>query len=100
MQIKSGYVFFAMFTSLLAGGFYWYEYRPAMVRQECSTFVIERLLRLADSDEPARWIENWTAICVSAGGPEPFVKSIKAGDAEAAKRNSTAGSAYATQPKR
>lgn len=90
MKSKLTIAFVASVASLLLGGFYWYEYRPAKLKQECSIFVTERSRLHNDIDDYAKWINDWTAVCVNTGGRESFVKSIKSGDTKAAKRKAAA----------
>jgi hypothetical protein len=38
--LKISFLILTAFALLIAGGlFYWYEYRPSMVRETCSTFA-------------------------------------------------------------
>lgn len=36
MNIKTILVFVFVFLALVAGAFYWYEYRPSQIRAECN----------------------------------------------------------------
>ena len=85
-KLRPAYVFLAVGVALIFGWFYWYEYRPSKVSEECAAHVTE-LSRFQSFTTDAGWIEDWTSICTSTGGPRHFHQSMVRGDEEKAERD-------------
>lgn len=91
MKFKPAYVYLAVGVALILGWFYWSDYRPTKISEECAAHVTERS-RQQEGDRGAGWIEDWTEICAAAGGPEQFVQAVRRGDEEKAERDASATS--------
>lgn len=73
-KIKTTCAFVGAIVALTLACFYWYEYRPAQLREQCT----EELLKRSDNEKPNDWVRGWAKVCVDAGGPDNFNAAIEA----------------------
>ena len=62
-----------VFTVMLLGWWYWYEYRPQNIRQECTRYTIEESMYFHDK------IDLYQKECVDAGGLDNYKKALDNG---------------------
>jgi hypothetical protein len=71
------------FVVLLLGWWYWYEYRPQKIREECAQIVIRGVMsstgNVADVERSGRVIQN---ICEDAGGADASTEAALEGRAQ------------------
>lgn len=78
-----------VFAVLLSGWWYWYEYRPKSLEEECYRFSLLQTRGAIEGRQEASWstepeyhevVERFQRSCVDAGGVEPFGKTLNASD--------------------
>lgn len=74
-KLKPAYVYLAVAVALIMGWFYWYEYRPEQIRQECAASLIES----AASQGRYEGIRTAQNMCEDAGGVSNFLDAVERG---------------------
>lgn len=81
-----------VFTALLSGWWYWYEYRPTQIEEDCAQYtarvsaavVGNQDVRLS-GDTHLKIIEHMQEACENAGGASEFETALKRGQGIAEK---------------
>ena len=74
------------FIALLSGWWYWYEYRPQKIKEECAQFTtVATAANLEDSGNQAsgdaflKVADQFQKACIDAGGVANFKNALDAG---------------------
>lgn len=74
------------FILLLSGWWYWYEYRPNEIKEDCAQYTARVSAAMAGSpdmrisgDAHLKIIQHMQEACENAGGSENFEKALKRG---------------------
>jgi hypothetical protein len=74
------------FVVMLLGWWYWYEYRPQKIREECAQLAINgNVFSTGDIAKLDRWGGIVLRYCEAAGGVDAWTIAIKKGKAAAEK---------------
>ena len=80
------------FVMLLSGWWYWYEYRPSRIKEDCAQYMARVSAATAGSpdiqetgDAYLKIINHMQQACTDAGGPSNFESALKGGQAAAGK---------------
>ena len=75
-----------VFTVLLSGWWYWYEYRPNKIKEDCAQYMARVSAATAGNpdiketgDAYLKIIRQMQQACTDAGGPENFEKALEGG---------------------
>lgn len=78
------------FVILLSGWWYWYEYRPSQIRQDCAKYTARVSAAVANDpsirvsgDAHLKIIRQMQEGCIDAGGAAEFEKALKEGQSVA-----------------
>lgn len=75
-----------LFTALLSGWWYWYEYRPQKIKEECAQLAINgNVFSRGDIAKLDRWGGIVLRYCEAAGGVDAWKIAVKKGAAAAEK---------------
>lgn len=77
-KLRPAYVYLAVGVALIMGWFYWYEYRPEQIRQECAASLIESAASQGRY-EGIRTVQN---MCEDAGGVSNYWDAVAKGMAQ------------------